>query len=424
MEKRKIHAGRSSLERILWASLFVPAPTGRRGLPFVLVGDSGTVKSSLCRELARIAGIHFGSVIASIRQPPDFLGMPMLGRMPLTTYNQHLSPDGDDSIGVCSYAPPQFAIDAAMARRSLLLLDEVNTCPPAVQAALLRVLFEGVCGDLSLPEGVRMILAMNETADAAGGWDVALPLANRVGWLSWEGPSVTRFGEYLIEGGGCRVNGKLRREVVAAVDASAEEAAVDAMWSDAWARATGAMVGYLQSNPSAAHQKPKPQDQAQHRAWPSLRTWDFATAARAMGHVYDLSETEVRTATRAFIGSSADAEQFQWEKSNDLPDVSDFLDGKVRFEHSASRLDRTAAVLAGATAKVVDPTCELRKDRARVLWSYLLKLPPDACDVAMSSVVSLANARLMIGEPEAYRVFARMEPFMVAAGITPPAEGQ
>ena len=420
--KRRPVQGRNSVEKILWASLWVPGPHGRRGLPWVLEGDPGKAKSAITKEIAQLANIYFEVVTASIRSPQDFLGMPQLGRMKLTPQNQHLSPDGDDSIGVCNYAPPGWALRSAGAKRGLVLFDEGRTCPPTVQAAMLRVFFEGVAGDLPIPEGVRMWMATNSMEDSPGGHDIALPLKNRIGLLEYDGPGVSRFKEYLTLGGGCRISGKLIREVKPVVDPRVEEAEVDAAWGDAWASAAGTIAGFLEANSSAAHQKPTMAERAKVWAWPSLRTWDFACACRAMGYIYDLSATEIQTATAAFVGAGAE-ELFEWERLNDLPNAQDWLDGKIQFDHDPRRLDRTSALLTSATATVVSPTCATRNQRSNRLWKYLLGLPADAIDVSMSSVIALCNAKLMLGDPDAYRVFARLEPFMVAAGITPPEEG-
>jgi len=43
--------------------------------------------------------------------------------------------------------------------RGILFLDEITTAPPAVQAALLRVVLERVVGDVALPEAVSVVAA-------------------------------------------------------------------------------------------------------------------------------------------------------------------------------------------------------------------------------------------------------------------------
>ena len=58
-------------------------------------------------------------------------------------------------------APPDWAVRLVRAGRGLLFLDELSTAPPAVQAALLRVVLERRVGALQLPPGVRIVAAAN-----------------------------------------------------------------------------------------------------------------------------------------------------------------------------------------------------------------------------------------------------------------------
>lgn len=405
--------GRSDVEKIVWAGLFVPGVNGRRGLPYVLVGKPGTAKTSSAAQLARRAGLHFRSVVASLRDPSDFLGLGVPSRMPLTPATQHLDPDGGSDMLVMRYAPAEFAVDVATRRRSLLMLDEVNTTAPSVQAALLRLLFEGVCGELTLPPEVRMILAMNATEDAAGGWDIAPPLANRIGWLAWPAPEVSRFSEFLMQGGA----------LPEPLDCVALEREVDRRWPEAWANAVGVVTGFLRKmGDGKLLAMPPSGSPAASSAWPSPRTWELATRAYAGGRVFALSPDQVGASLAAFVGAGAASELRNWVRTADLPDPAEFLDGKVDFVHSA-RLDRTAAVLSAATALVVNSPADVPEDvrRARVgrLWAFHGTLAEAAPDLSFGSVAALCNARLTLGQPNAYPVLARLEPIMAASGFNP-----
>lgn len=402
--------GRDSLEKIIWAALYAQGIDGRRGLPVALVGEPGTAKTSRVKQIAERAGLKFESVLASLRDPTDFLGTQLPKKLPLTACNQHLSPDGDDHIMVTEYAPPSFAIRSAQARRAVVLFDEVNTAPPSVQAALLRVLFEGVCGEFQLPPGVRFLLAMNRVEDSAGGWDVALPLANRMGWLEVDAPSVDRYVEHIQGFGAAKL---------VPVDARAEEQQVDALWTAAFARAAGEVCGFLSARPDNLHRKPSAAGVHGARAWPSSRTHELSMRGLASCYVYGLSAAEQDMMVAAFVGSGVAGELHTWRKNNDLPSAADFLDGKVKFEHSPARLDRTAAVLTSATMLVVDQACPDRQARAEAFWGFLQTVSDTAADVALGAVVQMCNARLMIGSKLAYKVLARFEPVMSAAAVVP-----
>src|ERR1700712_2495787 len=87
-------------------------------VPVLLWGGPGIGKTSAVREMAEAAGLPCETVIASIREPSDFAGLPVVGA------------DGES----VSLAPPAWAERLASESRGVLFLDEVSTAPPAVQA--------------------------------------------------------------------------------------------------------------------------------------------------------------------------------------------------------------------------------------------------------------------------------------------------
>ena len=396
--------GMPSQQRVLWMAMFSPGLEGRRGLPYVLVAEPGTAKTSSMKWLARKASLPFWSVLGSIRQPVDFMGCPVPQRRKLTKFDQHLSPDGDDEFLFMHYAPAGFAVQAATAKNGVMLFDEANNMPPAVQSAMLRVLFEGVVGELELPPGIRMFLATNSIEDAAGGWDISPAMANRMGWIEWEGVSVERRNAYAAASGG-RGMAKTKIEPI---DYAEEEAKVDALWDNAWAQATMLVSGFLTRRGELLHKKPKDAS----KAWPSARTWDLMEHALAGSFIYDLSGVERQIACSAYIGSAAYSEFYAYAKDADLPDPAVLLDGNVMFDHNPGRLDRTAAVLSGCLSVVLR---EQQQNRVDALWSILNELPESALDVTVPTVVQLAQGNMMVGSPVAYQVFAKIDPIVNAA---------
>jgi hypothetical protein len=380
---------------------------GRRGIPYVIVGEPGTAKTSIVNSLARQGGLHFEGVLNSLRSPLDYLGVPVPKRMKLTSVDQHLSPDGDEEFMTMNYAPAGFSVRAAQAKRSLIFFDEANTAPKAVQAAMLRVLLEGVVGELQLPPEVRFLLAMNHTDDAAGGQELSPALANRMGWLEWEKPEVKNFVGYLTGGGSQESDPIIPAQL---------EAEVDAVWeAEAWPHASGMVAGFLTARSDLLHKKPEKGDRA--RAWPSARTWEFAAHAYAGSEIFKLSAEATNTAVSGFIGNGAYAEFFNWVQTADLPNPADLLDGKVQFKHDKRRLDRTAAVLASATALVLPAGSENRNDRIGRLWDILTPMSTDAVDVIMPCVTSLCKARAATGYRSAMQLLGKMEAVLSAAGI-------
>ncbi|KDN81349.1 ATPase AAA [Kitasatospora cheerisanensis KCTC 2395] len=140
-------------------------------LPVLLWGEPGIGKTAALNQLAVELDLPLTTVIASVHEPSDFSGLPVIGADPATQ-------------GV-PLAPPDWAVRLVRQGRGLLFLDELSTAPPAVQAALLRLVLERRIGSLQLPPGVRIVAAANPRASAADGWELSAPLANRFVHLDW-----------------------------------------------------------------------------------------------------------------------------------------------------------------------------------------------------------------------------------------------
>ena len=140
-------------------------------LPVLLWGEPGIGKSATLQQLAAGLDTPLETVIASVHEPSDFAGLPIVGDNPAV--------DG------VPMAPPDWAVRLARTGRGLLFFDELSSAPPAVQAALLRVVLERRVGSLQLPEQVRIVAAANPPSSAADGWHLSPPLANRFVHLQW-----------------------------------------------------------------------------------------------------------------------------------------------------------------------------------------------------------------------------------------------
>ena len=385
--------------RIIHAALFSPGSKHRWGLPLRIVGAPGTAKSALIENVAEASGLHVEVVIASLRDPTDFLGLPV--------------PREDGSVG---YAPPAWALRAAAAKHAVVFLDEINTAPPAVQAALLRVVLDRVVGDFALPATVRILSAQNAVEDAAGGYDLAAPLANRFGTLpDWTGPSCEEWSAWILQAG----NGN---EVEVATTAEAEEARVMKLWPSAYAKAAGIITSFLRRKPSLLHCQPASGSPESSLAWPSRRTWEMATRALAASEIHHLDESESDRYVGAFVGAAAIRELRSWLANVDLPDPALLLDGQVEWKHDSDRLDRTMVVVSSCAALVAPHSCSKRIERADACWNLIQGLM-EVSDVVLPAVRTLISeqVRLVRGPSGMFsgaeKVLAKFQPILSAAGI-------
>jgi hypothetical protein len=322
------------------------------GIPVLLWGAPGTGKTSAIRAMANEMGWPCETVIAAIREPSDFSGLPVVRESQV------------------DMAPPRWAQRLAEAGRGILFLDEISTAPPAVQAALLRVVLERVVGDLELPDDVVVVAAANPPEQAADGWDLSAPLANRFCHLDWT-VEPAAFAQGLAGGWEPPVVPSLPDD-----------------WEEGLPRMRGLVSAFITVRPGLACALPTDAARA-GRGWPSPRTWDMATrlwaAALAVG-----ASTEAETAlVTGSVGEGAGVELLMWHMEMDLPDPEDVLANPDAFE-VPDRGDRAYAVLSSVAAAVA---ANSTPERWLAGWKVLGKAGEKTPDVAAVAARVLAQCR-------------------------------
>lgn len=326
-------------------------------LPVLLWGEPGIGKTAALNQLADALGLPLTTVIASVHEPTDFAGLPVVGA----------DPAGQ---GV-PLAPPDWAVRLARAGHGLLFLDELSTAPPAVQAALLRLVLERRVGALRLPPGVRIVAAANPRASAADGWELSAPLANRFVHLEW-----TYDHDVVVRG----LGGTWPRATMPRLDRAALPEAV--------AYARRAVCGLLAARPALVHQLPKSETR-RGGAWPSPRTWDMALRLIAFATAAGASRAVLSTLVRGVVGDGPGLELLASLDRMDLPDPESLLADPAAAV-LPERGDLRQAVLDAVVAAV-----RRRPERARwdAAWALLARAletgPPDLVVVPASTLAAL-----------------------------------
>jgi ATPase family protein associated with various cellular activities (AAA) len=321
-------------------------------VPVLLWGAPGTGKTSAIRAMAQAMGLPCETVIASIREPSDFAGLPIVVG------------------GDVQFAPPAWARRLAVAGRGLLFLDELSTAPPAVQAALLRVVLERAVGDLTLPDEVAVVAAANPPEQAADGWDLSAPLANRLCHLAWRtDPRAVADG--LAGGWSAPVVPELPEG-----------------WQAEEILSRGLVAAFLHVRPALACAPPT-NAAAAGRGWPSPRTWEMAARLMAAAGASGTSDEARSALVRGAVGDGAGVEFLAWLVEMDLPDPEQVLADPASFL-LPERGDRAYAALAAIAAAVAaDPTPE----RWTAGWQVLGLAADAAPDVAAVAARVLARCR-------------------------------
>lgn len=326
-------------------------------LPVLLWGPPGIGKTAALTQLSTALRLPLTTVIASVHEPSDFSGLPVVGADPARQ-------------GV-PMAPPDWAVRLVRAGKGLLFLDELSTAPPAVQAALLRLVLERRIGALQLPPGVRIVAAANPRSSAADGWELSPPLANRFVHLQW-----THDHDVVIRG----LGGTWPRTTLPRLDPGALPDAVDF--------ARRAVCGLLSARPGLVHRLPS-SEARRGGAWPSPRSWEMALGLIAFATAAGSSREVLSLLVRGTVGDGPGLELLAAMDRMDLPDPEALLadpDGAALPE----RGDLRQAVLDGVVEAV-----RRRPERARwdAAWALLVRATqtgaPDLVVVPASTLASL-----------------------------------
>jgi hypothetical protein len=386
-----------SIIDIARAALFTPAAGEHNlaetvwGLPICFWGPPGVGKTHRLSALTRAYKLYL-EVLS-----PGERGEGAFGVTPVPS-------PGNKSL---NYPPPDYVVE--LEDGGVLFLDEINQAPPPLQPALMGILLARRLGGHMLNRRVRPIAAANPTEQAAGGWDFAPPVANRMGHLAWPDVEGEGWAEWLLGADGGSMAGQAAED---------EEARVISAWGEPWARVRATIAGFIKAKPDLLHKMPQMGNADLHKAWPSPRTWEMAARAMTSAEVHALSAEDKEEFVTAFIGKGAAGEMFAYAAKLDLPNPADVLDGKVPFKVDSRRLDRTAAILSSCHALLMPEKAEKRKERTAKMWSILSdkKLLDESMDVAFTSVKALVGVKLHLNTA-AYGVLAKMLPLLKAAGI-------
>lgn len=404
--------------RLLHTAMFTPLADGRWGLPLLLWGPPGVAKTAIVEATGAAVDFHVEPLSPGERGEGAFGVTPVPVQNGSGTVLEYPPPDWVRNLisDKAAYEEKKTAlIDAttkithetytklvyltATMEQGIVFLDEINSAPPALAPALLGAIQARRIGGHKFGPRVRVFGAANPVGHAAGGWDLAAPVANRLGHIDWPSPDADEWAAWLVGGD----------SAIDAIDAEQEEARVLKAWPEAWAKAAGLAAAFIRRRPELLHKMPADGDEAQSRAWPSPRSWEYATRSMAAAKIHGLDELETDELVAAFVGTAAASEWITWIEEQDLPDPAELLDGKIKWQHDPTRLDRTDAVLQSCSALVIPAAAAKRKERTAAIWGLLAAVMKDAKDLVVPSMTALAKAGLQRGA-EARPVLAALDP--------------
>jgi hypothetical protein len=268
--------------------------------PAIMWGPPGIGKTDLVRAIARKHNLPLFILLASTMDPTDINGLPAIKRITIER------PDGSKEEITVTEPTLQYWAEALIREgKGILFFDEANNAVPAVQSTLLSVLQGRIVGRHTLPNEIWMIAASNETADAADGWDLAPPMANRFLHIDvrpnledWYGGMIVNWGDDI--------------------DPNDKESYRNYILMQ---RQRTEVAGFVKQNPGLLLDMPK-DSLARGKGWPSPRSWD--AVARMLSRIPKPSATHHTLGVRSkivegLVGKAAAVAYEKYEKGLKLP---------------------------------------------------------------------------------------------------------
>ena len=340
-------------------------------VPTLLWGPPGVGKTAIVEAIAREYGLE---VIAPTVRAPEDIVLPV---------------QRDGGVEV---VPVGDFVRAASGRPVVVFLDEITTLSPAVQAAVLRFFDSGRIGGVRIPPTVWRVAAANPPDQAAGGWDLAAPTANRLLHLQYQvQPSAWADGFTDYWGA---------PPVLPGIDA------------DQWARSRALVAAFIRVRPHLLLRVPAEESQA-GRAWPSPRSWDMASRVLAVAEAEGEPLDEAAVLAAGCIGGGAMLEFVAWRRALDLPDPEDLL-AHPESVRLPERGDQVYALLGSVVAAATREPVE--HARLAAAWRVVDRVRElGAADMAAVGAAPLARACQRAGYVA--KEAAHFAPLLAKAGV-------
>lgn len=352
-------------------------------IPVLLWGAPGEGKTAVVESAAH-QGWHVETLIVSHYEPSDFAGLPVIG--------------ADGSV---TLAPPRWATRlAAVDGPSIAFFDEFSTASPALQAAALRPLTHFEVGALQLPDTVSFVAAANPADVAASGWELAAPTASRFVHLDWA-LALEVYAECLVTGDW---------PVLPVYPTPPDQ-------SVAQAQQRVLVSGFLRARQSQISAIPD-DAAARGRAFPTPRTWDYATRLAAFAAAVGAPKEVLRLLVNGCIGEVTAHEFLAWSAAQDLPDPESLLADPHGFDFVGLRADRVYVILQSILAAIVRRTTAQRWTDALTVCSVAAKAA--GIDPAVPVVRALLRDGLRPAGAQLPAVISVFGPALALAGLLQP----
>jgi hypothetical protein len=269
----------------------------------LLEGEPGTAKSAVASQVAAEESCSLCDIRMLLHEPSDI-------KFPMVNLKEKR----------IEWVQSIFPTDPAW--EGIVVLEEIDKCPPLVQASVLGLLHERKLGDYTVPDGCYFMLTANKISDGAGANKLITPLMNRV--------------------------------MLLAMEVSNED------WQ-AWALEEGIdhrVRSYLNYRPAQLHQfKPG----TGQRAFPSPRSWEYVS--RVLPHMPDHLKLPM---TAGLLGEGTAAEFIGYLRiCDELPNIDSIIK-----DPKGSKVPKDMAVGYALCGALAERCKDATQDTLRAIITY------------------------------------------------------
>jgi hypothetical protein len=345
-----VFVGKSKLTQRYISMIEIALDT--QNTPF-LRASPGVGKTAIINAIARKRGMLLHTLLGSTMDPTDVGGLPAT----------KVLPDGEVVTVFTQLEWFKEVVDFANAnpQGAIIFIDEITTTTPPVQAALLTFIQDRRIGKYKLPDNVLIIAAGNPPEEAADGWQLAPPTANRLIHINYEPSIPDWFAGMRVAWNKPKVT---QRELTQ----------------------RSFMVGFLTANKKYINDMPSDPEEAS-QAWPSMRSWD--NAAQMLGRVEGGDMILARKIAVASVGKEVGDKYIDWIEAlieNPVPDYNDIINDPYSIGWNMFGADALYVIMSLVVDYVTDENFE---DTIKVFEAALGSRKPD---VIASLIVPLKNA--------------------------------
>lgn len=265
-------------------------------IPVFIWGPPGVGKSSIVRQVADELKIGLIDLRLTLLEPVDLRGVPFLKS----------NGDGDKEV---LWARPTFIPSEG---EGILFVDDLPTATPSVQACGYQLFLERMVGEHKLGDGWYPVAAGNRETDRAATFQMPTPLRNRFIHIDFD-INVDDWTEWAVS----------------------QNPPIHSL-----------ILGYIRQFPNKLLDF---DPRANQRAFPTPRSWEFAS------HLMNMGYEEDKEVLSGAIGEGTATEFLAWAEVKEyLVDPKDILEGKVtklkKIENEGTMLKVRYATIASVVS--------------------------------------------------------------------------